>query len=554
MNYSRSVIIKDKLLLKTSPLYSERGDKTKLSRIRFPKEVFSVYIVILVIGNFLLRIGTAPTFIESRDGIFFVRGIQHYSVLELRPQWPGYPVYIWLGNLVYVVTNNPTLALHILSIVASSICILPISALAGGWLYSSNRNYKQAQFGGFAAGFIWALLPLSWLGGSEIFSDPLALLLGFTMLWACWQALTKQETARNPGLYLVLAGLLGGFMIGVRLSYITLLLPLLYISWLTRKTKVKVKGNLALPILPLVALFSLALPVILWLGWQIKAEGTHFFEAANTHLAGHYEEWGGSVTTDSNLLSRPLRFFETNLVYGWGGWFPSTPLIRISVTISLTALLISGGYRLFKSPKRIALFLALLWAVPYALWILIGNDVDLARYDFPLIAMTCIVAGMGLPQGRLKSQLALIMVLISLCIVTVPLAVEHHVSPPIGQRLAAYSNTNLNPAKSAVIITDDVPTLVFFMSEIAPSYRTLRFSNDQIAIQTWRLESQGKTVYATLNPANATTDWEPVARFCRGRFMESRGPIETWLYRHKPDAVSKSKQSASPPDVGLQCS
>jgi hypothetical protein len=161
------------------------------------------------------------------------------------------------------------------------------------------------------------------------------------------------------------------------------------------------------------------------------------------------------------------------------------------------------------------------------------------------------VAGLGLPVGRVKSQLTLVGVLVALSLVTVPLAAEHKISPPIGQRLASYVNTNLSPANSALIITDDVPTLVFFMSESTPAYRTLRFKNEEIALQTWRLETQGKIVFATLSPLLAPSDWIPVARFCRGRFMESRGPLETWLYRHKPGAISGPPQGL--PDPLPQC-
>jgi len=57
------------------------------------------------------------------------------------------------------------------------------------------------------------LVPLSWLGGSEIFSDTLALLLGLTMLWVCWQALSKKEGKKGASYYLIVAGLLGGFML-----------------------------------------------------------------------------------------------------------------------------------------------------------------------------------------------------------------------------------------------------------------------------------------------------------------------------------------------------
>jgi hypothetical protein len=288
----------------------------------------------------------------------------------------------------------------------------------------------------------------------------------------------------------------------------------------------------------------LLLSIGLWLGWQLALEGGKFIQAGSSQLQGHYTEWGNSVISDHNILTRPFRLLETYLVYGLGGWWPGTPWLRLLVSGLILVLAGIGSWRL---ARHEAGRLAILWVGSYLICTLVNYDVDLARYSFPLVAITCIAAGMGLPNDRIISLVAMTITIAALALVTIPLAVEHKTNLPIGQKLVNFVQTNTNPAKSTLIITDEVAPLIFFLQDAAPNYRTLRMKEPDIAGQLWRLEAQGRTIYATLNPANATSDWVPAARLCRGQFMESRGPVEVWVYKHSPGASPTQAISKSPP-------
>lgn len=500
----------------------------------------------------IARLMTMPTFVESRDGFYFVRGLERYSVTELRPHWPGYPVYMWVGNFFKLFVTDPVQALHVLSVVAATLSIWPLAALAYGWRRASSGSLVQARLAAFVSGTIWALVPLSWLNGSEIFSDSLALLLALVSLWMCWRAIQPNAHAAR---WLLLVALLAGFMLGVRLSYVPLLAPLLYATWLTRKTSIKIRSK-SLPLLPLLCVIALMLSISTWFSWQWVQEGTRLFEAGTQHLTEHYRAAGGrSVVSDENLLTRPLRFVETNLVYGLGGWWSGldAPWLRLPLTVVLLALLLIGGWRLAKAGLRPDLILISLWLIPYSLWVLLSADVDLARYGLPIIAGMCLLMGLGLPRNLILGVIVLVAASTLLMAVTVPLAIEHHSSPPAGMRLTNYIKANLKPAQTALIVTDDAPVLQLFIAENAPAFRSIRFRYQELATQTWRLESQGRTVYATLTPATAQADWVAVARFCQGRFMESRGPWEVYLYKHVPPRAKSdaSKGVLNPP---LECS
>src|SRR5689334_4798109 len=92
--------------------------KAETTRLSSSNRYYSGLIIGLTFLTFLVRLLTAPAFIETREGIFYVRGVVRYSVAELRPYWPGYPVYMWLGKLFNFYTRDPIFALHLLGILS----------------------------------------------------------------------------------------------------------------------------------------------------------------------------------------------------------------------------------------------------------------------------------------------------------------------------------------------------------------------------------------------------------------------------------------------------
>lgn len=475
-----------------------------------------------------IRLLTVPDFAESREGILYVRGVVRYTVVELRPYWPGYPVYMWLGQLLNLWASDPVRALHLLAIFSSVLCIWPLAALAYDWQRSTGSSPKEASLAALGAAVMWALVPIAWLNGSEIFGDPTALLLSLTMLWLSWRSLRPSS---NAATYLILAGILAGLVLGIRLAYVPLLLVLVYAVWQHRHYKVK-----KLP-LPLAVLAALVVTVLIWFGWQLAMDGTKFFTVGIDQLNGHFSEWGDSALSDGSLWTRPVRLLKTYLTYGLGGWWPDTPIWRWLVTILFLTLTINGVRRLARFAESPLKIIVLIWTVSYFLATLAAFDVDLTRYYFPLVAINCIVAAMGLPTNWKFGYPLLLATAAALTLIVVPLAFEHQHHPPLGVQLTDYVTTEISQPTSEVLITDDTPTLFFFMQENAPNYQMLRLTNN-ILEKTSQQLVKNHTVYSTWLNGDAPKDWVPVARFCRNPLLESRGPLEMGLYRYDPNATS----------------
>ena len=61
--------------------------------------------------------------------------------------------------------------MHFLSVGASTGCILPLAGLAYTWRKTLGGIHTEAKLAAFAVAMLWSLVPLSWIDGTEIFSD-----------------------------------------------------------------------------------------------------------------------------------------------------------------------------------------------------------------------------------------------------------------------------------------------------------------------------------------------------------------------------------------------
>ena len=494
--------------------------------------------------SFSLRLWTMPRYIETIDSYNFVRALDHYSVVDYSPHWPGYPVYIWFGALFHRFVPDPAAALHLLSIAASTLTLWPLAALAINWRKKCGGNERDVRLTRYTTALLWAVIPLSWLDGSEIFSDPPGLLLAVTLLWLCQKALDSQRYALR---WLLAGAIIGGLMVGVRLSYVPLLLALIYAVfkvWYIRsstKTRIIDSANphprfsgfllTRAAFVPISVFAVFAFVVVLWLAWQFLQDGLNFITAGREHLVVHYAAEGGrSAVTDSHLLTRPLRFAERFIIFGLGGWWPGLPLVRLVVAIGLGGLLACGLWQVGRSAGRDMQLLLLLWVVPYALWVILSNDVDLARYYFPLVALVCMLAGIGLPTRRFLAAAAVGVVCVALTLVTVPLALAHATDTPLGSKLAAYTRTHLVPQHSVMFVPDNLSALLIFTQREAPMITSTRLS--PLASANFSdVDRKSNLVYKVDLPNQAEDGWSPVVRLCREPLLHSRDYHELWIYR-----------------------
>ena len=478
----------------------------------------------LVAATLLLRLLTAPTAVDSLDAILFVKGLARYSVLEARPHWPGYPVYMAVGHLIQLLRGDAEASLRLISILASSLSVWPLMALVRDWRLSAGSPSGDAGRSAVMAGLLWMLSPMSWLVGTEIGSDPLGLLMALIVLWLCSRVAANPSPKPRP---LLAAGALAGVLLGVRLPYGSLLLPVVHAV----RAQAKAPGERRRTRRTLVACaVATMVPVAGWLGWQLWTDGGAFFEMAHLRLAAHYGNWTERVIAHGNWFARPASLARVILVDGLGGWWPGLPLTRMVVTLGWAVLIVSGLRRL--RTCAVARAMLALWALPYLTMILLFNDVAFARYAFPLVAGLCLLGGLGTPAGRSMALGSTAAMASALAAVVVPLAWEHRSSPLPGVQWVRYLAQHARSDRSAVVITDQVPVVSLIVEQYAPEFPHALVSLSEMPAEVAAREAEGRRVYSTSPDPAAPQEWTPVACFARNPLLQSRGPWEIWLYEH----------------------
>jgi hypothetical protein len=476
-------------------------------------------LLLLSLVGLAARLATAPDYVQDHDGFYFSRAVERYSLAEMRPHWPGYPVYIWSGKLLWLVSGDARQALRLLSIFAAVASLWPIAWLASAWRRSLGGPAEAAERAGLAAALVWILAPLPWFVGTELLSDALGLWLALGVLVFCWRALDVPSGRGLPA-----AAAASGLLLGTRLAYLSLLLPLGYAAWRARGRRRLLAA----------AVVALALPVGVWLGWQLAIDGTRLFEIARGHIGRHLVSPATTLASDLHPWERALALSRTTAVYGLGGWWRGEDAGRWGVTLVLGALLAAGILRLGSTSTSAASRLPWLWVTPYALGLLLAFDTaHFPRYALPLVAFFCLVAGLGLPEKPLAGWLSLAAIAGAMAVVSVPLAVRHGRQGPVEWQLTRYVAARFDPARTTILVNEaDAPELALFLAAEIASAAVAPQDPDGVA--AGRFEALGREVFSTTPTVTAPGEWTPIARFCRDREQDPRGPFDLWLFRHEP--------------------
>lgn len=367
-----------------------------------------------------LRFWFLPGYLEVMDAIFFANGVQRYSVSTLSPHWPGYPVYIWIGQLFNLVFNNPVVSLHWVSALAASFITWPLALLTAKIAQPLGLPAVGAAA---VAGLLWNLTPISLVYGVQIYSDPLGLLMVAILLYWVWLALEGRGVH-----WWWAAGALGGVMLGVRLAYLPLLLVLLLPWW-----RYGWRG-----LWPM--LLAGVLPVVGWLGWQLWMDSPErYWVAMQSHLTGHYtmHGQGGTLLTDDNPAQRPAAFWHTLSVYALGGWHVGAEAVRFPISVLWLTLTAWGLWVLRRS--REGLWLTLGLALLYLVVLLVSFDVWVVRYMLPLGMLISLWAALGVVALRPVLGVVAAAVLVGcLAVVSPPLLRDQQAQIHPQERLAYY--------------------------------------------------------------------------------------------------------------------
>jgi hypothetical protein len=484
-----------------------------------PGNAWAIVICALVVIGIAVRLLTMPVAPDVEDSVLFIRGVIRHSIAEMRPHWPGYAVYIWLGKLFTAAVGDPVLGLHLVSALASALTAWPLALVTRAWARSLGVAESTAEWCGWATAALWLTTPMAWVTSAQILSDPLGLLCGTTMLALCVGGRSRADWRW------IVAAVLGGVMIGVRLVNITMLGPLVAEGWKRRDERWR-----GLP-LPLILVLAIAAGVLPWLLWLAIRDPSALVYDASVHIGGHFKAWGDSMWTDHHPFTRPLRALRAISLYGLGAVPPDPRGVLVSVAW-LAILLLAAARGRWRSPVS---RLVGLWAWPHLLYIFIAHDVDYPRYLLTPVALLCLVGGLALLGHRPAGFAAVLVAVAGMAAVSEELALRQRRQPLVEIQMASFL-AGRSPAAIAIV---DHPAVRFFLEgagDIASADTTAQ------AIPAWQATwtAAGREVFATEPPPQDPAGWVPVAHFCRDPRINPYLSHDMWLFAPASSALGRA--------------
>ncbi len=413
-------------------------------------EVWGV-VFILCVGSRLL---TTIYYIEDLDSLRFALSMVDYDVAKFQPHFPAYPVFCFIAKLIYAATGSYAIAFSLIGGVSTFLTIYFLCKLAG---------LKNTSPAGLIAIILLMLNPLLWLMSNRYMPDA----MGAACLSASLYFTTApHKKSRIVGLGFFLAGILGG----IRLSYLPMLIPALIVS-LSRRTLRHIAAGLA-------GLTVWLLPLVMLTGWETLVD------AAKTQSRGHFWEFGGTIASETNLLVRATRLFESAWADGFGLYWNGRNIMTACTSVALAAILAANWGEIRKIKRSDVLNACFIGCIVYLIWIFcFQNVVHKSRHVLPLVpflALCLAFAGARIIEHR-NRILKAVLILFVLCYgyVTLHLVIQHKSPTAIAQvhqHLSTKQNDRLRVAS--------VPLITYYLASqgLQAVYIPIRDSADLAAL------------------------------------------------------------------------
>lgn len=301
-----------------------------------------------------------PPQIGSDDALFFLRGLTRFSVLDLSPQFPGYPGFIASGRAVMAGGLDP---IHALSAVCAAAALtLPFAGAA-----IAARNAPSSGGAGLMAFVLLLCQPL----GPDLALNLLSDGTGLAVLMIALALLPARSGAGQAFWLAGLAGLVAGGALACRPTYLVMIAAAGVAAFSARPARLW-------PLLVTGLALSLGTLVVMIIQEPLYfAEGRRF-------LLGHAQIWGNTA-----LSPDPH-----------GSWWVSLsrhPIPAFGVTAGglATLSLALRWHHLGAAPRALV---AGFWA--HALWIALFQNPDNLRHLAPLGVLGLVAVAIRAGQAR----------------------------------------------------------------------------------------------------------------------------------------------------------
>lgn len=343
---------------------------------------------IVLLGCVCSRLLSTIYYIEDIDSLRFALSMVDYDVAKLQPHFPAYPVFCFFAKLLYILIGRYALAFSLIGGVSVA-CIIYFT-LRIAKIESSTRLGKILIL-------VIFMNPLLWLMSNRYMPDA----MGVACLLASLYFMMAQD--KNKGKLLLcricIGYFLAGILLGIRLSYFPLLIPILLIQLKdSKRFKFIVAGFLG------VLIWLIPLSLITGFGSLI--------DAAQKQSHGHFLEFGGTISTHSSFWLRAAKLIESLWADGFGLYWSGRHLLTACTSLILTGIIIGANWRPLRQwfakrcyrDKKVILNSVFLGCILYLIWIFFAqNVIHKSRHILPLlpfislgIALTCFRFGRDL--------------------------------------------------------------------------------------------------------------------------------------------------------------
>jgi 4-amino-4-deoxy-L-arabinose transferase-like glycosyltransferase len=417
---------------------------------------------LIAVVAFALYYSLMSCSLDEWDAAQFALALTRYDVTSHQPHPPGYPVYVFLGWIIYRITGDQVYSLTLLSALSGALTLLPFYLLVQRMF--GNRTLSAAS------SLLLMVLPQFWLNSIKAISDVPAVLFATSSLY-----LFYRYAQSGKRVDLLLGALILGLGIGIRITNLAILgVMLLTVAW-----RRDIRG----------AVTSLATTTICCLAWFLPMialstggwEGYAYTSMRlwSTALIGADSLFRETITL-STLWWRTVRYAEVQLEWGL--------LANMRDPQSAVNLILFSGLFLFGlsrlDPRRRNPAFIIVWAVPYAVFMLFFLNLwGVERYALPLmppLALSIVKAADLLPRGLFgtpnltRSRAArwlrwtpLLALTLLLGVETLPLAQIVHTQPAPVVQLVYFVKENYNPGRVAIVVKEEYRKFQFY----APEYR-----------------------------------------------------------------------------------
>lgn len=329
-------------------------------------------LVVAVLGTVTyLSIFYASPYVRTWDEVDFTLALERFDLLAMQPHFPGYPYFILGGWMVNQWIHDGLKALSIFNALIALSAVLPIYWLA--------RRLSGRGVMSFLLPALVLSSPYLWLMSSRPMSECAGMALLWWFLWSVRYAMDRPVSLFRHGLSLMMLG----FLMGTRLSFFPfalVLIPLWYSLW---------QGPGRWRRLGLAVLVALLFQ-LLWVTGLVMSEGTlaGFWKLSLAFVEGHFSEWGGGVvSTPMPMGERITLLFVRNLAGSaltGGSTLIAVGFVALVFTAGIGRLLI--GKEGQNRENRQFIYGLVGGAILYALWALLGQNIEKPRHIVPLLA------------------------------------------------------------------------------------------------------------------------------------------------------------------------